>query len=70
MPNASVSAQQFFARNNVMDDPMPDTDIPRPGSAANWGSKRYTAWSAGRGGATPAPHSRETMGSVYNFSEE
>jgi len=70
MPNSSVSASQFVSRNNVMDNPQTDFDIPRPGSANTWGSKRYTAWAAGRGGATPAPHSKETMGSVYNFSEE
>lgn len=70
MPNSSVSASQFVARNNVMTDPQPEADIPRSGSAANWGPKRYTAWAAGRGGATPVPHSKETMGSVFNFSEE
>lgn len=70
MPNSSVSASQFAARNNLMEQVQPDVDLPRPGSTATWGSKRYTAWAAGRGGSTPAPHSKETMGSVFNFSEE
>lgn len=70
MPSPSVSAQQFVARNNIMSDPEPEFDIPRPGSANTWGSKRYTAWAAGRRGSLPVPGSRETMGSTFSFTEE
>ena len=69
MPSLSVSAQQFAVKN-TMEQPDVEFDIPRPGSAANWGSKRYTAWAAQRAGGTPTPGSKETMGSTFNFSEE
>lgn len=68
MPSPSVSAQQFFSRPNVVDEPEVDIDTPLPGSANTWGPKRYSAWSSKRMGLTS--HSKETMGSTLNFDNE
>lgn len=69
MPGPSVSSQQFAVRNVMTEEPG-EFDIPRPGSAQNWGSKRYTAWATGRGSATPLSGSKETMGSNFSFNNE
>lgn len=68
MPSNSVSGVQFRSP-----DPEPDAtvDLPSPGSAANWGSKRYTAWATRRGRSpVPEPGMRTNIGSLRDFGED